>query len=307
MRMGSNGPWLARIRPVRITARVPGDGAAAGQSMPGKRRRLEAEAGRFVGVGHGHGIGIDAALRAPASAVAALRGIPAGRSIGGGRGDGLVAARSAGARQRGFTLIEVLLATTVLAAGLALGFATLRAATASANRAEAIAQRSERIRAVEGFLRRRLASTLPVAFATDPQTGRAIRFVGEPQRVRFVADLPDYLGRGGPHLHDVALFDDGDPQRLAVSFAMVLAGETIEDRDARPPEPLAHDVTSLRFRYRGLDQQMRPTEWLERWEHADILPMQVQVEIETASGGRWPALVVALPQGGVATIPTVLP
>lgn len=239
--------------------------------------------------------------------------LSSGRVIGVSRGDGIVAYEALGLarrgdRQRGFTLIEILLATTVLAAGLALGFATLRAATATANRAEAIAQRSERIRAVEGFLRRRLSSTLPIAFATEPGTGRALRFVGEPQRMRFVADLPDYLGRGGPHLHEVALYDGSDGQDvLAVSFAMVLAGETIEDRDARPPEPLAEGVVALRFRYRGLDDRLRPTEWLERWEYGDILPMQVSVEVETASAGRWPTLVVMLPQGGAATIPSVRP
>jgi general secretion pathway protein J len=54
---------------------------------------------------------------------------------------------------RGFTLIEVLLATVLLAAGLALAFATLRSATAMVQRGESIAQRNERIRAVEGFLR----------------------------------------------------------------------------------------------------------------------------------------------------------
>lgn len=225
--------------------------------------------------------------------------------IGVSRGDGIISVSPVGARQRGFTLIEVLLATTVLAAGLALGFATLRAATASANRAEAMAQRSERIRAVEGFLRRRLSSALPIAFQTEPDTGRAVRFLGEPQRMRFVADLPDYLGRGGPHLHDVQVLEEGGADVLAVGFAMVLAGQTIEDRQARPPEALADDVTSLRFRYRGLDAQYRPTEWLERWDYGDILPMQVSVEIETAAGGRWPTLVVMLPQGGAATIPTV--
>src|SRR3546814_3407399 len=80
------------------------------------------------------------------------------------------------------------------------------------------------MRAVEGFLRRRIASALPIGFATLPDTGEQLRFVGEPTRMRFVADLPDYLGRGGPHLHDVELFDDGDSSRLAVSFTVVAAG-----------------------------------------------------------------------------------
>jgi general secretion pathway protein J len=79
---------------------------------------------------------------------------------------------------RGFTLIEVLLATTLLAAGLALAFATLRAATAIANRGEALAQRSEHMRAVEGFLRHRLAATQPIAFALDQDSGLASRFTG---------------------------------------------------------------------------------------------------------------------------------
>ena len=61
-------------------------------------------------------------------------------------------------RQHGFSLIEVLLATVLLAAGLALAFASLRAATATTQRGESQAQRSERMRPVEGFLRRRIAS-----------------------------------------------------------------------------------------------------------------------------------------------------
>lgn len=204
--------------------------------------------------------------------------------------------------ERGFTLIEILLAMALLAAGLALGLATLRAATATAHRGEAIAAQNERIRAVEGFLRRRLASARAIAFDTEPQSGRGIRFLGEPQRIRFVADLPDYLGRGGPHLHDIAVLEDARGDRLAVSFAMVLAGQTIVEREARPLEPLADDVVAVRFRYRGLDEQYRPTDWLDRWDYAESLPLQVSIEIETTGAGRWPAMVVLLPQAGTSTI-----
>ena len=44
-------------------------------------------------------------------------------------------------RARGFSLIEVLLATTLLAVGVGLAFATLRSATVATERAEDMAQR----------------------------------------------------------------------------------------------------------------------------------------------------------------------
>lgn len=209
--------------------------------------------------------------------------------------------------QRGFTLIEVLLATVLLAGGLALAMTTLRAATATATRGEVLAQRSERMRAVSTFLRRRIGSALSVGFATDPETGLQSRFIGSADRMRFVADLPDYLGRGGPHLHDIALVDGGgrsarigasNGPMLAVSFAIVQAGRTIEERQPRPPEPLVEDIDSLRFRYRGLNDEGRLGEWLDRWETADRLPLQVAVAIDSNEGGAWPELVIALPQAG---------
>ena len=98
----------------------------------------------------------------------------------------------------GFTLIEVLLATMLLAAALTLAFATLRAAGATAQRGEAMAARNERIRAVSEFLRRRIGGAQGIVFDLDQASGASRRFGGEMERMRFVSDLPDYLGRGGP-------------------------------------------------------------------------------------------------------------
>lgn len=234
---------------------------------------------RFVGVGRGDGI------------------VGAGSVGRRQRGDGIIGAGSVGGRQRGFTLIEVLLATVLLAAGLALAFTTLRAATATVERGDDLAQRSERIRAAEGFLRRRLVSAQPISFAVDERTGAPVRFLGESQRIRFVADLPNYLGRGGPALHDVGVGRDEEGLRLQVAFATVLAGETVEERDRRPPEPLATGLSGVRFSYRGLNQDGRLTGWLDAWSASQQLPVQVRVEVESERDGAWPVLVVALPQG----------
>jgi general secretion pathway protein J len=207
----------------------------------------------------------------------------------------------------GFTLMEILIATVLLAAAMTLGFATLRAASAAATRGEAMAQRNERMRAVEGFLRRRIASALPIAFDVNESTGAPLRFVGEPDRIRFVADLPAYLGRGGPHLHDISVVDDGEGVRLQVDFAVVLANEVNAERDPRPPELLAGGLREVKIRYRALDAQNRIGDWEERWEQGDRMPLQVKIEIVDGRGDRWPPMVVSLPQaasfGGISQVP----
>ncbi|MCD9030521.1 prepilin-type N-terminal cleavage/methylation domain-containing protein [Luteimonas sp. Y-2-2-4F] len=199
-------------------------------------------------------------------------------------------------RQRGFTLLEILLATALLAAGLALGFATLQASTATVERGETLARESERMRAASTFLRRRLGGALPMAFEHDAQTGLALRFDGEADRMRFVAELPDYLGRGGPSLHELSVLRDGDALQLAVAFTSVVGGAAFDEREPRPPEPLARGLRSVRFSYRGIDATGAPTPWLDRWAGADELPLQVRIEIADARGA-WPPLLVALPQG----------
>lgn len=210
-------------------------------------------------------------------------------------------------RAGGFTLIEVLVATVLLAAGLALALTTLRAATTTVERGEALAQRSERLRAVEGFLRRRIASAQQIAFETDASTGETRLFVGEPERLRFVADLPNYLGQGGPHLHDVAVDEVDGQRRLTVAFGMVMTGRTIELADPRPPEPLVEDLDSVRFRYRGFDETGALGDWQDRWGPAS-LPLQVEITLASERDGAWPPLRVTLPQGtGQAPIQAPLP
>lgn len=205
----------------------------------------------------------------------------------------------------GFTLIEVLLATVLLATALTLAFATLSAATRTASRGESLAQRSERERAVASFLRKRLSSARPVAFAFDAQTGASQRFVGDPDRVRFVADLPDYLGRGGPYLHDLKIGDTGEAPSLALDLQLVLAGEAFADDPPRAPEVLVEGLREATFRYRGLGEDGALGEWQDRWTAATQLPLLVEVTLTDADGRAWPPLVVALPMASSVASPAI--
>lgn len=205
----------------------------------------------------------------------------------------------------GFTLVEVLIATVLLAAGLTLAFATIGAATKTTRRGEGMAAHSERVRAVEGFLRRRLEAARPVPFHFDPETGRAQRFVGGPDRMRFVADLPDYLGRGGPYLHDFAIEEGGE--RVTLALGMVLAGTVIEEEQPRPAEVLAEGLESARFRYRSYAPDGSLGEWLDEWQAVEQLPLLVEVTVTDATGVEWPPVVVALPLAAMTATASGIP
>ncbi|WP_256646216.1 prepilin-type N-terminal cleavage/methylation domain-containing protein [Thermomonas paludicola] len=195
-------------------------------------------------------------------------------------------------RAAGFTLLEVLLAVTLLAAALALGFGILRAAVATSERGEQMARRNEQMRAVSDFLRRRIGGAQGIVFAFDPQSGRSLRFAGDARSMRFVADLPDYLGRGGPHLHELQVRTIGTSVRLDVDFQLVQGGEALPA--ATPPEPLATGLARVDFAYRTLDERGAMGEWRPEWGAPDTLPLQVRVRIADAQGA-WPDMVVGLP------------
>jgi general secretion pathway protein J len=143
---------------------------------------------------------------------------------------------------------------------------------------------------------RRTASAAQRAHLNE-QTGIPLRFLGESDRIRFVADLPNYLGRGGPHLHDIRVVESRrGGLRLEVGFAVVMTNEVIEERQPRPPEVLADGLREVRFRYRSLTPDNRIGEWQDRWEQGDRLPLQVSIEIIDSRGEIWPPMVVSLPQ-----------
>lgn len=201
-------------------------------------------------------------------------------------------------RAAGFSLIEVLLATVLLSAGLALAFSTLGAATKTTQRGEEMASRSERIRAVEGFMRKRLSQARSIPFAFDKDGGLPQRFVGESDRMRFVADLPDYLGRGGPYMHEFAVDEVDGERRITLALAVVQSGQTIEEEQEIPPEPLTEGVGEVTFRYRALKPDGTLDEWKDKWEAVEQLPLMVEVNIADADGYQWPPMVVALRLAG---------
>ena len=119
--------------------------------------------------------------------------------------------------------------------------------------------------------------------------------------MRFVADLPDYLGRGGPYLHDFVIEGDGERGRITLALGMVVSGQVIEEDAERPPEVLVEGLESARFRYRSYAPDGTLGDWQDQWENAEQLPLMVEVTLTDANGDAWPPVVVSLPLAAMTT------
>lgn len=202
-------------------------------------------------------------------------------------------------RASGFTLIEVLLATALLAGGLALAFVTVRSAMTISQRGEAMAADNERMRAVQGLLRRQLSQALRSPIEPLDPAREPLYFAGEAQRLRFVSELPGYLGRGGAYVHDLQVVRAGQGVRLQLGLVMVQNGEQLPEAPARPPERLVDGLRRVTLRYRGIDATSgQLTDWLPAWEDTRRLPLLVSMQVEPMRGAPWPELVVALEAAG---------
>lgn len=205
---------------------------------------------------------------------------------------------------RGFTLIEVLLATALLAAGLTLAFAALLNATRATERAEAMAQRQERLRAVQGFLRRQIDGALAMPFEYDEGTGESKVFEAEERLLRFVAPMPGYLSRGGPYLQTFRLVPGTEGLQLEFEHQLLTPEGPIEAERER--EVLIEGIAEGAFALRTLDPQGQPGGWESRWEDPATMPRLVRLELRLRDpAANWPRLVAA-PRLGGATIQALL-
>ena len=195
-------------------------------------------------------------------------------------------------RARGFTLIELIVATSMLAMGLALVFASLRGAGRATVRAEQSAQRQERLRAVQGFLRTQLTAAMPIPFEFDSDTGQANFLRVSPTRLEYVASMPGYLSRGGPYLQTLELVPGPQGQRLMFQHQML--GSDGPLKAERAPLVLLDGIAEGAFEIRNVDQNARPQRWESRWDVSAQLPPMLRLRLRFRDPARqWPEFVVA--------------
>lgn len=198
-------------------------------------------------------------------------------------------------RERGFTLLELLIALSIVAALLAILLGGLRVGLAAWRQGEDRAEAHQHLRSLAELLSRSVAGTFPYRMAPQPGGSRAIQFQGEEQRLAFVTLSPPFPLAAPIAFTAVTLaYESGERTGLSVKEKAL---PNLDPFEVETPVLVDPAVTELTFRY------LRPGGgWEERWDGAaeNGLPQAVEIRLTTRINGRvetFPPLTVTLRAG----------
>jgi len=205
-------------------------------------------------------------------------------------------------RHSGFTLVELLLAVTLLSMLMALTYGGMQAATRATDRGQQILEESGRLRMAHQFVRKQINQAVPLGFSQENDASADLGqapvmevFRGSANTVRFVGPMPGYLGFGGPQVQELAIVSSESGFQLVLTHALV---QGFEDAalEERAPIMLIDRIASASFSFLALDEDGEIAGWISEWEEPGLLPLAVALEIEFEEEvyAKWPLLVAAV-------------
>jgi len=196
---------------------------------------------------------------------------------------------------RGFTLVELLLAITLMSMLLALAYGGLRASTRATERGQVILEESSRMRMAHQFVRKQLNQMLPLAYEQDDEKKERKLFEGNRSSIRFVGPMPGYLSFGGPQVQEISIVNGEHGQALVLSHALLQGFEEAKLYE-RAPILLIDHIEDAWFTFLGVDEFGELTGWAPDWADTETLPKAVSLEMEFEEDVilEWPMLTASV-------------
>lgn len=185
---------------------------------------------------------------------------------------------------RGFTLIEVVIALTLVAVILTGLVSALVSFGKTSTRIEERSLASDDVRLVYAFLEQSLGAAAPRVRVRPEDSVPVGWFEGSGTELEWLGLMPARHGVGG--LYHLRLGVEGG-RRLVLHYLPYAGDDPPPDWGAAESHLLLAGVTAFDLAYRALDED----EWRAEWSATEVLPARVKVGL-AVRGQAWPELIV---------------
>lgn len=198
-------------------------------------------------------------------------------------------------KQRGFTLLEMLLVFMILALLFTALFSTFNTLARSWDAADIRMNKTEDMRLITDFLRRQLSQVMVVKIKGEKDT-RPYAFAGSDHTLRYAAPLQPLQHQGGVFLIQLAVVSSKQGKALEMQYAPYRPELTWEDafKEAKPIT-VFDGLTQASFAYFGAAKPGNDPEWQAEWQEMAYYPQLLKLTLANKERA-WPEVVVTLPQ-----------
>jgi len=197
------------------------------------------------------------------------------------------------AHLRGFTLIEVLIAMTLLGIMMVLLFTSLKICADSWEKGESKITDVNEIAVVYNFFQRDLSVARPLWNELLVEGEKAFSFQGKAQSLQFVSAFPASAARSGLQVFTIALLEEDNERFIRVTIVPFTAPAEGEEWPKEEVTLIKH-VSEFTLAYFGSEDGVSEGVWAEEWLNKTTLPRLVKININLDNGIYWPEMIIDL-------------
>lgn len=195
--------------------------------------------------------------------------------------------------RRGFTLLELILALTIVGTVVLVALGAFRIGQRAWEKGDAVAENNQRLRIAAERVRQQLAAA--TVYVLPGENDSVIGFEGRAGEIRFVSRLALVPGHEQGlvfvHYRLLQTADQGGVLAFYEQPVMTLEGMPEEEPGSEAFKPLIVGLSEAAWQYRG-DEASTGGAWQETWEAAEQLRLPAAVRLEMRSGDAPPLSVV---------------
>ncbi len=197
-------------------------------------------------------------------------------------------------KDRGFTLIELMVGMTVLGIIVLIIFGVFRLGLSAWDKGEAVQKDDQKNRIIAQLIFRQIKSAFPYRVKTEKAEGDFLVFEGKAQTLKFVSALPLKTRYPEGLVYAVYEFEEGAGGSRVIFYERRVVNRNFTDDPPRKEDGVVlwDNISEIHFEYfRGEDREKtRPAEWVDEWSAKEEkqLPLAVRITVNEKNSKQPP-------------------